>query len=82
MAQKRLKNKQQEYANILLLQRAVRQAVTLAHWPWYRLWQNVRELIPIVLDRRKLAKLEMENVCLTKVSRTLGFFYLKMFLKE
>lgn len=66
-AQKNFKQKQEEYDNILYLQRAIRQNITLINWPWYHLYLKIREIIPMVLDQRNLAKLKIENSDLQKV---------------
>ena len=46
---------------LVAIQRAVRHQVQLKCWPWYRLWLKVRQLIPLVAERRRLAQLEEDN---------------------
>jgi hypothetical protein len=46
---------------LVSIQRAVRRQIQLKNWPWYRVWLKVRELIPLVHQKRRLAELETEN---------------------
>uniref|UniRef100_A0A183BV89 enoyl-CoA hydratase n=1 Tax=Globodera pallida TaxID=36090 RepID=A0A183BV89_GLOPA len=48
------------------IQCSVRHFVHVRHWPWFRLWLRVRQLIPLVAERRQLAALEEANGKLNK----------------
>uniref|UniRef100_A0A915E3Y0 Myosin motor domain-containing protein n=1 Tax=Ditylenchus dipsaci TaxID=166011 RepID=A0A915E3Y0_9BILA len=59
-------NKHLEWEKTMILQTAVRQHIQMAGWEWYRLHMRVRQLIPMVLDKRKLKQLEQDNYELNK----------------
>ncbi|KAI1725155.1 myosin head (motor domain) domain-containing protein [Ditylenchus destructor] len=59
------------WENTLLIQRAVRRCAQLSKWEWYRAWLKVRQLIPLVMDKKRLTELETENADLIKANKTM-----------
>jgi len=67
LEQRRLHERLREHDAVEIVQQAVKQHVGVKMWEWYRMWRRVRELIPLVRDRKRLQELEEENVKLGKV---------------
>nr|CAD2196500.1 unnamed protein product [Meloidogyne enterolobii] len=60
-AQIELKRRRDEWESLLTIQQSLRYYIQLKSWPWYRLYQKVFQLIPLVLDKRRLNELLAEN---------------------
>nr|CAD2178045.1 unnamed protein product [Meloidogyne enterolobii] len=60
-AQIKLKRRRDEWESLLTIQQSLRYYIQLKSWPWYRLYQKVFQLIPLVLDKRRLNELLAEN---------------------
>ncbi|KAH7729462.1 Protein HUM-9 [Aphelenchoides avenae] len=56
-----------EWNATVTVQRNIRDFATAMRWPWYHLWMQVRELIPLERDRKRLQELEERNVELQKL---------------
>ncbi|KAL7078764.1 hypothetical protein ACQ4LE_002008, partial [Meloidogyne hapla] len=60
-AQIELKRRRDEWESLLTIQQSIRYYIQLKSWSWYRLYQKVFQLIPLVLDKRRLNELMAEN---------------------
>uniref|UniRef100_A0A914IBU5 Myosin motor domain-containing protein n=1 Tax=Globodera rostochiensis TaxID=31243 RepID=A0A914IBU5_GLORO len=65
-ARKDCQRRREEWLSVRTVQCSVRHFVHVRHWPWFRLWLRVRQLIPLVAERRRLDALEEANGKLNK----------------
>lgn len=45
----------------MIIQRNTKQYAILVNWDWYRLWRNVRQLIPMQRDKKHMVQLQKDN---------------------